>query len=236
MTALEPITHALVDAQYHVVDCDDGYARLLGRDRAALTGLDARDLVHPDDREMAARFLRDAWLANAGTVTCRLVRDDATPLMVSIHGSRLATPAGAVLVLTCRPLPQALRPKPDATHSVEAHWQMARLLLHALERGKRAFGETLIANPATEILLLAYLAEAEARAVTAGEIEARTGVSWPLAFRWMQALIESGFAEAELPGPLQPVTPIRLTERATALIEAIFGGLTSGLQDSPVAA
>ena len=165
------------------------------------------------------------------SATQRHLHADGSAIWVNVHVSRIGVGEGGRLVVTCRPLPS----RPEHS-SVEAKWQMARLLLQAMDGGKRAFGEALIGNPATEILLLAYLAEAEARSVAAGELARRMNVSWPLTQRWLLAMADSGFVESELPGPIRHETPIRLTPRALAMIEAIFGALVAIIRGAPVPA
>lgn len=231
-SASGPIAHGLIGRNLDVADVDAAYAMLLGRSRDAIIGRPALDFTHPDDREAAALLLRRAW--HDGTTlsaTQRHLHADGSAIWVNVHVSRLGTGDVGSLVVTCRPLPSR------AEHaSVEAQWQMARLLLQAMDGGKRAFGDVLIGNPATEILLLAYLAEAEARSAEAGELARRMNVSWPLTQRWLLALVDSGFVETELPGPVRHETPIRLTPRALAMIEAIFGALIAIIRGTPVPA
>ncbi|MEH3158220.1 MAG: PAS domain-containing protein [Sphingomonas taxi] len=227
-----PIALGMVGRHGRVVDLDRAYAALLGTEREAVIGQPAITFIHPDDRPAAATFLETAWRGDAMMRgTQRHLHADGRPIWVDLQLSRLGEGDGACLVVSCIPLCQA-----DGPSTVQAHWQMARLLIQALEGGKRAFGDSLIGNPATEILLLTYVAEAEARAIEAGEIARRINVTWSLTRRWLLALAEAGFAEAEAPGPLTPQTPVRLSPRALAMIEAIFAALVAVVQDSRVAA
>ncbi len=231
-----PIAHGLIGRHLEIADIDGAYATLLGRTRDQVVGRGALDFTHPDDRPAGTLFLRRAW--DQGTTlsaTQRHMHADGSMLWTNIYVSRIGTGDDRRLVVTCRPLAS------PSTHSgVEAQWQMARLLLQALDGGKRAFGETLIGNPATEILLLAYLAEAEARAAAAGEIGRRMNIAWPLTRRWLYAMFDAGFIEAEALGapsvdrPIRPETPIRLTPRALAMIEAIFGALITVVRGATV--
>ena len=226
------IAHGLLGRNLDVADIDSAYATQLGRARDHVVGRHALDFTHPDDRDAAALLLRRA-LQDGGTLsaTLRHLHADGSAIWVNVHVSRIGMAEDARLVVTCRPLPSG------ADHSsVEAKWQMARLLLQAMDGGKRAFGDALIGNPATEILLLAYLAEVEARSAEAGELGRRMHVSWPLTRRWLLALADAGFIETELPGPVRHETPVRLTPRALAMIEAIFGALAAIALSAPVPA
>lgn len=228
-----PIAHGLIGHDLTVVDVDAAYADLLGASRAEIVGRPALDMLHPDDRRAASLMLhRVRQDGRTLSATVRHHRAGADAAWVNIYVSRIGEGDGAQLVVTCRPLPGDA----DRPSAVEAQWRMARLLLQAIDGGKRAFGETLIGNPATEILLLAYLAEAEARAIDAGTLAGRIGVSWPLTRRWLVALHEAGFVEFERPGDVGAEAPVRLTPRALAMIEAIFGALVAVVRDSPVPA
>ncbi len=228
-----PIAHGLIGQNDRIADLDDAYAAMLGIARATVIGRPVLDFSHPDDRPAGEMFLRRAWTEHGPhSATQRHLHADGTAIWVNVHVSRIGTASAPQLVVTCRPLP-ARGTLPSA---VEAQWQMARLLLKAMDGGKRAFGDTLIGNPATEILLLAYVAEAEAMMIQAGDIAARINVSWPLTQRWLLALTTSGFVETERPGPITATTPVRLTPRALAMIEAIFGALIAVVHDSLVPA
>ncbi len=218
-----PIAHGLIGRQGKILDVDSAYAALLGMRHDALVGRQAVDFAHPADRVAVAAVLRRAWNDDGTTsATLRHVRADGAAIWVNVHISRIGRDDTAQLVVSCRQLPVA----PEVS-AVADNWQMARLLLLALEGGKRAFGDTLIANPATEILLIAYLAEAEAQSVTPAAIARRIHVGWPLARRWLMALADAGFVESERAGPMREDGPVRLTPRAHAMIEALFGGLVT---------
>ncbi|GAA0656943.1 PAS domain S-box-containing protein [Sphingomonas insulae] len=225
--AAGPIAHGMIGLDLQIADLDDAYRTLLGLPRAATPDRSALDVLHPDDRLAGERFLRRVW--DEGTTlsaTLRHLHADGRAIWVNLYVSRLGGDAGRRLVVTCRPLP----PQGERPSTVEAQWQVARLLLQALDGGKRAFGDALIGNPATEILLIGYVAEAEARAVAAGEIAGRINVAWPLTRRWLAALIDAGFIEPEIGGPIGPDTPVRLSVRALAMLEAIFTALVAVVQ------
>lgn len=225
--AAGPIAHGLISPDLTIVDIDQGYATLLGLLPGAAVGRSALDFLHPDDRASGATLLRRVWTSGATlSGTQRHVHADGRSIWANLHVSRLAAADTQWLVVTCHPLP----PRDERPSTVEAQWQTARLLLEALDGGKRAFGDTLIGNPATEILLIGYVAEAEARAVAAGDIASRINVSWPLAQRWLAAMVDAGFVEPEIPGTLSPGTPIRLSGRSLAMLEVIFGTLVSVMQ------
>lgn len=234
--AAGPVSHALIGHDLAILGLDDGYAALLGERNAALIGRSALDTLHPDDRSAGAALLQRVWReGQTVSATLRHQRAQGGAVWVNVYVSRLGPAGGAhdgPLAVTCRPLPDGA----GQPSTVEAQWQMARLLLQAIDGGKRAFGESMIGNPATELLLLAYVAEAEARTVRAGDLATRIAVSWPLTQRWLIALDDAGFVECELPGPIEPQSPVRLTPRALAMIEAIFGALVAVVQGSLVPA
>ena len=225
--AAGPIAHALVDADLGITDLDSAYEALLGLEPDAGLGRPVLDVVHPHDRSAVELLLRRVW--DEGTTLAATQRHqhvDGRAIWVNIYVSRLGRGDGRRLVITCRPLP----PEGERPSTIEAQWKVARLLLEAINGGKRAFGDTLIGSPATEILLVGYVAEAEARTISAQDISGRINVSWPLTQRWLHALVDAGFIEAELPGPIDRDTPIRLGVRALAMLEVIFGSLVAVVQ------
>lgn len=223
-----PIAHALLGPDLRIIDADDSYGALFGFPRAMCLGKSALDFLHPDDRPGADVFLRRAWEKGLSfSATQRQRHADGRTFWVHFSVSRLGTGERQCLVVTCRPLPDAREGRPS---TVEAQWQVARLLLQALNAGKRSFGDALIGSPATEILLVGYVAEAESRPITAGEIADRITIPWSLSHRWLAALIDAGFIEQEIAGPIGLDTPIRLSVRSLGMLETIFGALVAIVQ------
>lgn len=226
--AAGPIAHALLGPDLILIDIDASYATMVGIPRDRCLGRSALDFLHPDDRPGADIALRRAWDKGLSfTATQRQLHADGHAVWVHLSVSRLGEGERQHLVVSCRQLPDTRDGRPS---TLEAQWQVARLLLQALNGGKRAFGDPLIGSPATEILLVGYVAEAEARPITAGEIADRIAVSWPLSQRWLAALIDAGFIEQELAGPIDRATPIRLSMRSLAMLESIFAALVAIVQ------
>lgn len=224
------VAHGLIGQDFGVTDVDRAYADLLGRDRDRILGRSAIDFLHPDDRLPARKYLRRAFASEATiSTTQRMLRRDGNAVWVNLHISRIGVGDTALLAVTCVPLPSYGLPS-----EVESQWQMAHMLVLAFDGAKRAFGDSLIGNPATEFLLLAYLAEAEGRATRAGELADRINVAWPLAQRWLLALSNAEFIECERAGPFSPETPVRLSPRALSMIEALFGALYAAIRGAPV--
>jgi PAS domain S-box-containing protein len=228
------IGHALINRRREVVDIDEGYAALIGIERGAVIGRLASEFAHPQERLLADAFLQTAWhdpgqKTHRGTLRC--MQADGGLVWLNVSVSRLGQGDAAVLVVSAR-----LLCRHAETQSVHAYWRMARVFLHAVHGSKSAFGAALTSNPACEILLIAYLAEAEATTVTADDVAATIGTSPPLANRWILALIEAGFIEMEAPGVLGPQTPIRLSPLALSLIEALFSSLGEVMQEPRVPA
>lgn len=228
------IGHALINRRRDIVDIDDGYEALVGVGRDAVIGRPASEFAHPTERLIADAFLQTAWRdpgqkTHRGTLRC--MQADGGVVWINVSVSRLGQGDAALLVLSAR-----LLCRHTETESVHSYWRMARMFLQAVSGSKRAFGPALAGNPACEILLIAYLAEAEASSVTAAELAKRISTSQALANRWILALIDAGFAEMEAPGALGPQTPIRLSPLALSLIEALFSSLGSELKGMRVPA
>lgn len=230
MLTVGPIAHALIDRELRIVALDSAYRAILSLTDDAI-GATIMDFVHPAERDAAAPILQ--WILDGGDgryLTQRHLRADGSLFMAHLYISGIGSGDARQLMVTCRPLP-ASREGPSP---VEAQWQMARLLLKAIDSGKLAFGESLIGNPATEILLHAYVAEAQAQTIEAGEIAHRVNLPWHLTSRWLLALATAAFVEMERAGPLVGDTPIRLTPRALAMLETIFSSLIAVAQNAAV--
>jgi PAS domain S-box-containing protein len=231
--ALGPAAHGLIGRDLKVTEVDSAYETILGLPRDALIGRNVLDTLADDDREAGERqLLRILDTGEPRFFTQRHVRGDGSVLWVNLHVSRMGVGDDRRLAVTCQPL----REQATSPSTVESQWRMARLLLSAIRSGKQSFGQALIGNPATEILLSAYVAEAEAKAIQGGEIAARIAVDWMLARRWLLALGNAGFIELERPGPIMEDTPIRLSPQALTMLEAIFGSLVAVAQGTPVEA
>lgn len=215
------IAHGLLSQSLRVAAIDGAYAALLGQPEAIVVGRSALDFTHPEDRAASVAIFERALDGEPLSATKRYVRPDGSAIWASIHVSRIVIDDSPQLVVSCTPLARSPAPR----SSVEAQWQMARMLVRAMNSGKQAFGSGLISNPATEILLTLYLAEAEARTAMARDIAAGVTLSWPLASRWFQALLAEGYVETERGGPVDPATPMRLTPRALTMVETILADL-----------
>ncbi|NYD91575.1 PAS domain-containing protein [Sphingomonas melonis] len=229
--ALGPAAHGLIARDLTVIEIDSAYETILGLPREAIVGRNVLATLADADRSAAERQLRR--ILDTGEprfFTQRHLRPDAQALWVNLHVSRIGVGDDLRLAVTCQPL----REQTTSPSSVEAQWRMARLLLSAIRSGKQSFGSALIGNPATEILLSAYVAEAEAKAIQGREIADRIAVDWLLARRWLLALGNAGFVELERPGPIMEDTPIRLSPQALTMLEAIFGSLVAVAQGAPV--
>jgi PAS domain S-box-containing protein len=231
--ALGPAAHGLIAGDLTVAEVDSAYEAILGLPRDAVIGRNVLDTLAEADRTPAERHLRR--ILDTGEprfFSQRHVRPDGSALWVNLHVSRMGVGDDRKLAVTCQPL----REQTTSPSTVESQWRMARLLLTAIRSGKQSFGQSLIGNPATEILLSAYVAEAEAKAIQGGEIATRIAVDWLLARRWLLALGNAGFIELERPGPIMEDTPIRLSPQALTMLEAIFGSLLAVAQGAPVEA
>lgn len=231
--ALGPAAHGLIGRDLTVIEVDSAYETILGLPRDALVGRSVLDTLADGDRKAGERQLQHILdTGEARFFTQRHVRADGSALWVNLHVSRMGVGDDRRLVVTCQPL----REQTTSPSTVESQWRMARLLLSAIRSGKQSFGQALIGNPATEILLSAYVAEAEAKAILGGEVAERIAVDWQLARRWLLALGNAGFIELERPGPIMADTPIRLSPQALTMLEAIFGSLLAVAQGAPVEA
>lgn len=127
----------------------------------------------------------------------------------------------------------------DAERAVALHsadlTEFARLILAGRKQRDRYFDPMLFSNPAWDILLNLYVAEAEGRPVTVLESCLASTVPQGVAVRWLGYLKQEEMV-IEISDPVRPrQTVIRLSPQTRMAVSSYLGSLTSlGLAPEPV--
>jgi hypothetical protein len=119
----------------------------------------------------------------------------------------------------------------DAERAVAMHpadlTEFARQLLAGRRQRERFFDPVLFSNPAWDILLNLYLADAEGRPVDVLETCAPSAVPQGVALRWLSYLKQEEMV-IETPDPAQPRrTLIHLSEQTRLAVSAYLASLIS---------
>jgi PAS domain S-box-containing protein len=112
---------ALTREPGRVTDLNPSAERFLGRTRPDLRDVSLADLVAPDDRDLADRFLADLAEAGAAVGELRLLRSDGQLCEVQVSGHRLVGSPSPVAMLVATPTPEERRETPS--------WQEEELAL-----------------------------------------------------------------------------------------------------------
>jgi len=120
-----------------------------------------------------------------------------------------------------------------ATHNADLT-EFARQLLAGRKQRDRYFDPVLFSNPAWDILLNLYVADAEGRRLNVLESCTASTVPQGVALRWL-GLFKQEEMVIEMPDPARPRhTVIRLTDQTRLTISSYLGSLVSlGLGPEP---
>ena len=205
----------VIDAGGIILAADAVFEQAMRSD-APLVGTDAVALTAPADRDrcvaLVAQICRDGMPV---TTIKRMIRGDGTHIWLR---NRLTVAADApdvriaVELVECAPPPGWIEPR----HLLG----VARLVLASRRARETSFGAQLFHDPAWDMLLVAYICEAEGTVATIARTHARTEIPLATASRWIRALSAKGLLEYEGGGNHQLVTtPFRLTSSAHGKFE-----------------
>lgn len=185
--------HVVLDLAGHMRGLDQHFCAIMRAEWADLIGRPVLDITAPADREECGEAIR--LLCETGKsfrIDKRFIRDDGTLVWVTNTVSLMQGTDGAdMVVATIDPL------------IADDERQPALLLsgAHFLEACKAdrssVFDTALFPDTAWDILLTAYIAEAEGRAVALLDLETRLGITHESAARWVNLLIGQGALEVE---------------------------------------
>lgn len=184
---------ALIDEQGRIVEADAGFAAIVGAAGRSVIGRALIDFAAPSERDAALLSLqraRDQGLEARSLK--RLVGADGVFRWVTSH---------------LAPVPGSQPPRftLDLVESAPpTDWvapgdllRIARVLLDARLEGRRAFGHLIFADHAWDILLAAYIREAEGSLLPVGAVPALVGGRAANVRRWLLALRDERLVEME---------------------------------------
>jgi hypothetical protein len=211
----------VIDATGLVVAADPAF-RTLMRTLEDQVGINALDITAPSDRDrctiLVGKVIADGQPCS--TVK-RMIRADGTHVWV--HNTLTATDtadARLIEIEVAESCPPAGWVEPDKLLDV------ARLVFESRRGRDASFGSALFADPAWDLLLAAYICEAEGSVSTIARVHGRTAMPLVGASRWMRALRAEGLLEYEDGGNTALVTtPFRLTSAAHQKFEAYLSEL-----------
>lgn len=222
--------HVLIGSEGEFISLDAGFCSIMQSEAQALIGRLVLDLTARPDREecaLAIRTLRHTM--QPFTISKRFLRDDGTMIWVTNRVSITDWGGGPrTIVATLTRIAD-----PDQYRSPARLLECARLLFASGIDRSLAFDRTLFSDPAWDMLLAAYIAEAEGDLVDCASVARATDVTPWMARGWLRVLIDKGLIEMEITRADDSATgPFRLTATGHALFEDHLAGLAVKHRDA----
>lgn len=206
-----------IDSEGIILDHDEAFCRSMRAAPQDLIGCNALDITAPADRERCATVLGQL-LREGGTVgtTKRLIRRDGTHLWVHNSMTLGSSADGLSPLITIVIEPSDPLPGRRAPHSL---LEVAKRIHAARRLRNETFGSSLFMDPAWDLLVAAYIFEAEGRVLTTEDLHAELGIMPANAARWMRALSAETLLEYEDRASSGTPSAFRLTVEAHAKFE-----------------
>lgn len=203
--------HVLIGSEGYFLNVDTAFGTIMRSSPDAMIGRAVLEVTAPADRaECASAIARLRRTREPFRISKRFLRDDGSLVWVtnsvSITGGSGAEP---IIIATVEPIERRYERRSPAALLDAAHF------LH-LSRRERALvcGADLAAEPAWELILAAYILEAEAGALDLATMAVRGEMSLRSAARWLEVLLDREIFEPELRRDRHAPKVYRLTATA----------------------
>ncbi|TXC70523.1 hypothetical protein FSB78_05890 [Sphingomonas ginsenosidivorax] len=197
-----------IDVTGVIVRADRDFAVTMRMDAARLIGRNLLDFTAPADRErcifLLAKLLEDGQPVS--TVK-RLIRDDGSHEWISNRLSMGVPDNDAVRIEI--EVESAAAPSDWVDPAMLLY--VAKLLVDGRRARAEAFPITLFSDPAWDILLTAYVCEAEGGTLSVADLTDVMGTSSANTLRWIRALSAEGLVEYERGTGVEATTTFRLS-------------------------
>jgi hypothetical protein len=189
-----PIGWVTIDDAGVISHADRDFETTIRLEAARLIGRNLLDFTAPADRErcilLLDKLMRDG---EAVSTVKRLVREDGSHDRICNRLS-MAMPANDAVRIEIE-VETAVAPS-DWVHPAMLLY-IAKLMIQGRRAHAEIFPASLFADPAWDILLAAYVCEAEAGTLTTADLEEVVGIGPANASRWMRALTAEGLLDYE---------------------------------------
>jgi PAS domain S-box-containing protein len=216
------VGHALLGARGEILSTDEGFCTILETEADALLGRGVLDVTVPADRLTCQTLMRNLRATREPfRVTKRFIKADGSPVWVTNTVSIIALgDAAPMLVSTIVPIASPA----DGMNPAKL-LECARLLLSSRQERRSVFATAIFADPAWDMMLAAYLAEAEGAVLDLGTLARAANVPQGSAARWVRAMQHDQLIEVEAQGADTPTSLFRLTATAHAQFEDHLAGI-----------
>lgn len=214
----------MVDPTGLLLDVDPAFCTTIRSTPDRLIGRNVLELTAAADRDTCVVLLGRVMADHAPLSTVkRLVRADGTHVWVhnTLHYVELADGAPACEAHVAEAVAPADWVDPPKL------LRLARFLLDSRRARARAFGAALFGDAAWDIVILAYVGEAEGRVLGIADIHAAIGISLANASRWIRALHAEDLIEYEATGSTTALvaSPVRLSSAGHRRLERFLSAM-----------
>ena len=226
---MEPIGRVLVDSAGTMIEVDRAFADMLRSSPEDLIGANALDSTAPADRERCKAMLELLLVDHQPISTVkRLIRADGSHIWVNNALMYVPDAVGGQpgCAFTSRPVNL-----PDNWVEPNKLLRIAKFIEHSRRARVLMFNRQLFTDPAWDIILLAYIHEAEGDVIDPRKLCDTVGISLASGSRWLRALMTEGLIECEIEvAPGAPITcPFHLTATAHDRVERYLSDLYNTL-------
>jgi PAS domain S-box-containing protein len=206
----------IIDNSGTIIRADQAFQAAVRLDAARLIGRNLLDFTAPADRDRCIQLL-DKLVTDSEPVSTvkRLIREDGTHEWIC---NRLSIGVADTDGLRIAIDVESVAPPRDWIDPAMLLF-VAKLLVDGRRARKECFSAPLFADPAWDILLAAYVCEAEGGVLTAADLQDHAGLSDVNAARWMRALNAEGLLEYEQGDGARTSTTFRLSCEAHRKLE-----------------
>lgn len=215
------VGHALLGSHSEVLSIDDGFCSILETRADALVGRSVLDVTAPADRLTCQTLMRRLRATGQPfRVVKRFIKGNGRTVWVTNSVSIIALGDTEMLVSNIVPVaPAAAEPGPAQL------LECARLLLASRQERRTVFATQVFGDPAWDMMLAAYVTEAEGGVLDLDTLARAANVPAASAGRWTRALEGEGLIELESHGGTRPHCLFRLTASAHHQFETYLEGL-----------
>ncbi len=214
----------LVDRVGVIREVDDAFCATMKSAADRLIGRNVLELTAAADRDRCAVLLARLIADHQPVSTVkRMVRANGTHIWVQKTLHYIASADG---VPACEAfMVDAVPPSDWVDPSRLLH--VARFILASRRAREQAFSAHFFGDPAWDIMLMAYVSEAEGRLLSTATIHATIGITLANASRWIRALNAEELIEYEASGSSKALvtSPIRLSASGHRRLEQFLTGL-----------
>lgn len=219
----------VIDASGTMLEMDVGFCATLRSDAGRLLGRNALEFTAAADRDRCVALLARVMAERTSLATVkRMIRADGTHVWVNSTLRHVVLATGGA---ACEIQLDAAAAPTDWVEPL-ALLRVARFILRSRRAREKAFSAHFFGDAAWDIMILAYVSEAEGRTLSTADLHASLGISLANASRWIRALNAEELIDYEEHGSSKALvtSPVRLSSAGHHRLERFLSSLHHAAQ------